>query len=77
MVHVLCLIMFDSITENRLASRDKSHHRTGCEGFDVYLRNQVNSLPTKLKLQGSKLDEFITLYRHARHEPKVSLIIYP
>ena len=74
---VICLIMFASITENRLASRDKSHHRTGCEGFDVYLRNQVNSLPTKLKLQGSKLDEFITLYRHARHEPKVSMMRYP
>lgn len=65
------LIVVTIFPENRIASRDKTHHRMGREAFDLYLRNQLHSLP--IKLQPAKLDEFTALYRHARHEPKVRI----
>lgn len=37
----------------------------------MFVRNHVHLLP--VKLQQAKLEQFYSLYRHARHEPKVLL----
>lgn len=55
-----------TLTETKLA-KDKSFSYNAPEGFDVFLRNNIHLFP----LQQTRIDEFYSLYRHARHEPKV------
>lgn len=53
------------LLETKLA-KDKSFSYNAPEGFDVFLRNNIHLFP----LQQTRIDEFYSLYRHARHEPK-------
>lgn len=61
-----------SAAESQL-TKDKNHVRVAGEEFDTFLRNHVHSFPMQIPEQ--KLEEFYKLYRHARHEPKVPVLL--